>query len=228
MLRSLNEIDQTARKAAHGCGLAWGVADEVGKAIRWLHLFGLDGVAGLLAVLDQYNHRIVADYAPQSLRGIWRARKGILSPLLTGVSLCDCLGDGLGNYLGMLRHQPVETEKIAHPLLTAGFLGHYLLGQAEHQEQSIQLTWSNVSLEFHRNKLAVSGNKKDLETKISNQLVCKRVPNSNSTFIAPVIGDVAVNDSLWKKLEQYALNTCVAATEASRLSGAGAGLNDND
>ena len=227
LLRSLNEIELMSRKAAHGGGLSWGIADEVGKAIRWLHVFGLDGVTALLAVLEQYNHQTARQYAPQSLSGIWRAPKGILSPLLTGVSLCDCMA--------LSQHQSVETEKIAYPLLTAGFLGYYLLGRGLPgptdlpKEQSIQIKWSKVTLDFHRNKLAVSGSKKDLETTVSDQLVCKRELFSNRIELTqPVIGGVAVDEVRWERLQAYALNTCVEATEASRLAGAGAGLNDND
>ena len=49
---SLNQIEQTARKAARGAGLAWGLADEVGRAMRWLHTYGLNGAALLAAHLD--------------------------------------------------------------------------------------------------------------------------------------------------------------------------------
>jgi len=37
-----------------------------------------------------------------------------------------------------------------------------------------------------------------------------------------------VSDQLWIQLSDLASKTYVPATEASRLSGAGAGLNDND
>ncbi len=226
MLRSLNQIDQTSRNAARGCGLPWGVADEVGKAIRWLHAFGLDGVTGLVAVLEQYNNQTPTDYAPQSFSGIWRTPKGILNPLMSGISLCDYLGSDLAR-----THQSVTTEKIAHPLLTAGFLGQYLLGQALSEAQSIQLKWSAVTLDLSHHRLTVSGNQDELGIALSMQLTCTRIPISpigRMQPIQPVIGDVVVDDVLWEKLEQYALNTCVEATEASRLSGAGAGLNDND
>ncbi len=226
MFRSLNEIELTARKATRGCGLPWGIADETGKAIRWLHIFGLDGVSGLLSVLEQYRHQAPIDYAPQSLQGIWCARTGTLNPLLSGVSLCDCIG--------LLQHRTIETAKIGYPLLTAGFLGNSLLGNtlAESllgQNQSIQLKWSGVTLELQQNQLAVRGNKDDLEIKVSEQLICQRITLASDTEQRQMlIGDVMVDDKCWKKLEEYAFNIYVETTEASRISGAGAGLNDND
>lgn len=237
MLRSLNEIEMTARKAARGCGLPWGIADETSKAIRWLQVFGLDGIGGLVAALELHHQsrerQNSRDYAPQSLHGIWRARAGTLSPLLTGVSLCDCIG--------LLRQQPVETGNIAQPLLVAGFVGQGLFGHGLFEQgvparnsQSIQLQWSGVTLELRRNRLAVRGNKHDLAIHRSPRLVCRCIPISNQSManaaeqITPSIGAVATPDNLWKKLEHYAAATYVAATEASRLSGAGAGLEDND
>lgn len=49
---SLNEVEATARKAARGAGYAWGMADEAGRAVRWLCAHGIDG-CGALAGLVQ-------------------------------------------------------------------------------------------------------------------------------------------------------------------------------
>jgi hypothetical protein len=35
MMRSLNEIEAMAKRAVRGAGLAWGLAEEAGKALRW-------------------------------------------------------------------------------------------------------------------------------------------------------------------------------------------------
>lgn len=49
---SLNETDALAKKAARGAGLPWGVAEEVGKATKWLCAQGLDGCAILADALN--------------------------------------------------------------------------------------------------------------------------------------------------------------------------------
>ena len=48
MHASLNEIESLCKKAARGAGLSWGLAEEAGKAARWLSAHGLDG-PGVLA-----------------------------------------------------------------------------------------------------------------------------------------------------------------------------------
>ena len=52
MTLSLNEVQAQAFKAARGAGYAWGLAEEAGKATRWLCGHGLDGVALLVELLE--------------------------------------------------------------------------------------------------------------------------------------------------------------------------------
>jgi hypothetical protein len=49
---SLNEIDAMAKKATRGAGHAWGIAEEAGRAARWLESRGLPGLAALLGCLE--------------------------------------------------------------------------------------------------------------------------------------------------------------------------------
>ncbi|WP_372885200.1 DUF3726 domain-containing protein [Shimia sp.] len=50
---ALNEVEATAKKAARGAGHPWGLAEEAGKATRWLCAQGLDGVAILSTALSR-------------------------------------------------------------------------------------------------------------------------------------------------------------------------------
>ena len=47
MSYSLNEVEAMARKATRGAGEDWGLAEEAGRAARWLCAQGIDGVAAL-------------------------------------------------------------------------------------------------------------------------------------------------------------------------------------
>lgn len=48
---ALNEIEAMAKRATRGVGYPWGLAEDAGKAARWLCAQGLDGVAVLAAAL---------------------------------------------------------------------------------------------------------------------------------------------------------------------------------
>ncbi len=48
---SLNEIEALAKKAARGSGCSWGVAEDAGRAVRWLEARGLPGAEALVTLL---------------------------------------------------------------------------------------------------------------------------------------------------------------------------------
>ena len=218
MKRSLNEIEQTCRKAARGSGLPWGVADETGRAIRWLQAFQLDGVSSLVALLESVDHHRPVDYAPESLDGVWHGPNNVLSPIMTGLALSDCMG--------LMQGRSIETGEIAWPVLVTGFVGHTLLNR----EQSVTIGWLSIGLSICRDRLTIIGDMGDLYTDRAGWLTCEKLPYDGDSGVsrAPGVGDTRVDAQTWEKLENRAHLTYVKATESSRLSGAGAGLNDND
>ena len=46
-MRSLSEIETTAKRASRAVGFSWGDSEEVGKSIRLLELFRLQGIKNL-------------------------------------------------------------------------------------------------------------------------------------------------------------------------------------
>ena len=46
-MHSFSEIDTTSKRASKAAGFAWGIAEEVGKNMRNLEMFGLPGVKNL-------------------------------------------------------------------------------------------------------------------------------------------------------------------------------------
>ena len=49
-MKSLSEIDITSKRASKAIGFSWGEAEEIGKSVRLLELFGLQGIK----TLNQY------------------------------------------------------------------------------------------------------------------------------------------------------------------------------
>jgi hypothetical protein len=76
---SLNEVEATARKATRGVGYPWGIADEAGKAVRWLCANGVDGCGALVGLLQMVDERDL-----ETLKG-----GPFLCPLLAGCSYAD-------------------------------------------------------------------------------------------------------------------------------------------
>ena len=46
-MKSLSEIETTAKRASKASGFSWGEAEEIGKCIRQLEMFGLPGIKHL-------------------------------------------------------------------------------------------------------------------------------------------------------------------------------------
>ena len=52
---SFSEIETTAKRATRSAGFSWGIAEEVGKNIRLLEMFGLPGVKNINQYFKIYN-----------------------------------------------------------------------------------------------------------------------------------------------------------------------------
>ena len=56
-MKTLSEIDTKSKRAARGAGFSWGIAEEVGKNMRLIELFGLPGVKNLNKFLKGYKEK---------------------------------------------------------------------------------------------------------------------------------------------------------------------------
>lgn len=222
---SLNQVEQTSRKAARGAGLSWGLADEVGKALRWLHSYGLDGIPVLVEALCRHAQYEYSQLVPVSLCGRWHAKCGVLDPLAVGASLSDCLP--------LLHTTVIQTEMIAYPLLVAGFIGT----AAEIEDLAFTLTWPQVRLQCRRGGMKITAEPRAVTTETASFIHCKlsdfaecaeRETDLPAQWQAPHCGEIVIESAVWNRLEQYMHRTYVEASEASRMAGAGAGLHDND
>ena len=55
-MKTLSEIDTTSKRATRGAGFSWGIAEEVGKNMRLLELFGFPGIKNLNLYYQQRNN----------------------------------------------------------------------------------------------------------------------------------------------------------------------------
>ncbi len=56
-MKSLSEIDTTSKRASRAIGFSWGEAEEIGKSVRLLELFGLQGVKTLSEYYKLKSHQ---------------------------------------------------------------------------------------------------------------------------------------------------------------------------
>lgn len=212
---TLAEIESSVRKAARATGLHWGIAEEAGKAARWLAAFGLPGPEIMLAQLRLLDGKDYRGFIPDCKAGVWQAKSGILCPIVAGAAIADRSAQMLGG-------KQFDLGKTAFPILLAA-----TVGQAARCHHSVFTTsWAGLRVSCFENGLSIEGNRDQLLLGEVDAVSCREdsLPSPQqlpSTLAYPV--DV---DS-WKSIDSLAFKTYAPATEASR-AGAGAGLTDND
>jgi len=214
---SLNEIEGLARKAARGAGLDWGLAEEAGKATRWLCAAGWPG-ADLLAGLLTRNQGVAYDrIRPISTDGTWQARSGMLCPLAAGAALCDRAWDWADG-------QSATLGPTAMPLL----LVPYMAWSADRTGAILHLGFQGVSITRGHGETGV-------DVAEADALTCAAAASVALTPVKTVTGAPLrrayrgeIGAEAARTLLDFAQKTYAPDTEQSRLSGAGAGLTDND
>ena len=202
---SLNEVDATARKAARGAGYSWGLAEEAGKATRWLCAQGLDGCAALAALLQEPRPE-----TPTRKGAIWSG-PGALCPLATGAALSDFAAD--------LANGPIRLVEVAHPQLLLPFAA----GAARHLGTVLTLSCDTLTARtdgagLDLATIPVPPGTSDVTVSIGGAMAGTRAKHTRATS----------DPADWETLTGFAARTYAPATDASRRLGAGAGLSDND
>ena len=215
MLVSLNEIDVSAKRAARGCGLSWGLAEEAGKAARWLCARGLPGVPALVPLLRAIDGKPVGKV--RIAAGEWFPAGTFLCPILVGAAISD-------DAAKIGREQNITLHTLRAPLLLLPFLAWL----AKHQGVAVCCNWQNATAVCSPAGAALSG---EPRTELADRVeIIFGADVSPDTPLLEGVEPVEVEDCVWRELQTLAARTYVPASDRSRLQGAGAGsgLSDND
>lgn len=208
MTYSLNEIEATAKRAARGAGYSWGLAEDAGKATRWLCANGLDGVAVLTGLLDRQMAGSVA-HSPKMQDGTWQG-DDVLCPLAAGTYLSDCAHE--------LSRIAIRMQRVSFPLMILPFAANVALVHKTCVSVGADGQLAFTDGRFLRGADSFPDHAIELTVEIGGDL---------SEQVARLSRGMPDPDS-WNRLNSYAHRTYAPATDESRLLGAGAGLSDND
>jgi len=204
---SLNEVEVLSKKAARGAGYSWGMAEEAGRAVRWLSRQGQDGAAALAELLEGLAGADPVTLAPTELRADMSERKG-LCPLALGTLISDMPGlPGAGLVAGGVRA----------PLLVLPFAATAArrLGQAISVEAGPSGAVTDGDALFGLRPFGGAGLVSIGPSAIDG-------PRSEQRH------RVLTGQEVWARLDVFAQRTYAPATEASRLKGAGDGSVQDD
>ena len=201
-MQSLSEIDTTSKRASKAAGFSWGIAEEIGKAIRSLELFGLPGVINL----NLYLKKIKKNH-PKKINKIGKENKNKETcPIYCGVAFLDQC-----KQLETL--EIIKFYNVNYPLLILPFISK----ASEILGKKILIQFNNTSFLANFNKSILSKNIDKQISPLANEINIEFLENKNS---------FSVQD--WKELYKLSEETFVEESESLKSKGARAGLTDND
>jgi hypothetical protein len=203
-MRSLSEIETAVKRASRAIGFSWGVAEEVGKCVRLLELFGLPGIKN---VNQYFIDKKVKKFENLNLiieKNLTASEP--FCPIILGVSFLDQIKT-------MESLKKIEFTNIAYPILFIPFLSRAseIIGKKIHIKFDQKEILLNLNVNIYSNIL-------NQEFKvIANNVEVKFLENLDN-----------FTDSEWQNLYKLSENTFVEESESLKQGGAGAGLTDND
>ena len=200
---SLSEIDTTVKRATKAVGFSWGIAEEVGKSISLLEMFGLPGLKNL----NQY-YKMYKDKKFQNISLISKSNISKISycPIISGINFLD--------QIFTLKELPeIDFENLAFPILFIPFLS-----------RSSEIVGKKILLTIDQRKFLLNFN----QSIFSNHLERDIVEKANKIKIIFVENENTFSENDWKELYNLSKETFVDESEELKKTAAGAGLTDND
>tara|TARA_B100000900_G_scaffold301407_1_gene259992 strand:+ start:57 stop:668 length:612 start_codon:yes stop_codon:yes gene_type:complete len=203
-MKSLSEIETTSKRASRAVGFSWGVAEEVGKCIRLLELFGFPGIKNLNMYYQQRNNESFENLS--LIKQNNKSDKLIFCPITLGVSFLDQIRT-------LEKSKRYTFEGIAFPLLLLPFLS-----------RGSEIVGKKILLKFDKNEFLLNFN-----LNISSNFFLDEFPSSAKNIeISFLENKDSFLDKEWKNLYKLSENTFVEETDSLKQGAAGAGLTDND
>jgi hypothetical protein len=203
-MRSLSEIETAAKRASRAVGFSWGNSEEVGKSIRLLEMFGLQGIKNLNHYYKEKETKNFEDLNLISEKN--EPSSEAFCPIILGISFLDQI-KSIENF------DSIHFKKIAHPVIFLSFLS-----------RASEISGKKIYVRFDQNKILLNLNV-NISSNIFNQEFSKF---ANEIEIKFINNQDNFTDSEWNSLYKLAENTFVEERDSLKQGAAGAGLTDND
>ena len=202
-MKSFSEIDTTVKRAVRAGGFPWGIAEEVGKNIKLLEMFGLPGVKNINAYLKIYKKNIFEkiDKFEKSNKS-----KKYFCPIISGTNFMD-----QSTIIQELKE--LEIKNMSFPVLLLPFLS-----------RSSEIVGKRIFLKLDNKEFLLNFN----QSIYSNYLSGEVVEIAEHIDIKFLDNKDTFSEEEWKNLYALSENTFVEETDNLKNTAAGAGLTDND
>ena len=201
---SLSEIETTSKRATRAAGFSWGVAEEVGKNMRLLELFGLSGVKNLNEYFKSYkkeNYKSIQAFSEAN-----EASSIPYCPIELGTNFLD-------QVTFIEKFQKINFKNIAFPILFLPFLS-----------RSSEALGKRIFCKIDQKEFLFNFN----QTIYSNYLKSEILKSCELINISFLENTNTFSQDEWEEIYKLSENTFVEENESLKKDAAGAGLTDND
>jgi len=203
-MQSFSEIDTTSKRASKAAGFTWGVAEEIGKNMRNLEMFGLPGIKNLNLYFRKIKKK--PNEKPKRIEKKNKPKSKEFCPIYCGVAFLD-------NCKKLENLKLIKFFNVSYPLLILPFLS-----------RSSDIVGKKILVKYEKNNFLLNFDKSIFSNNSNNKIVSKAkeisiefLENNNSFSLKE-----------WKELYKLSEETFVEETDSLKKKGAGAGLTDND
>ena len=203
-MRSLSEIDTISKRASKAKGFSWGVAEEIGKCVKQLELFGLPGIKNLNQYLKIYDQNKFQKIKLVSKSNI--SENKFHCPISSGISFLDQIKS-------LEKLKSLEFNKIAYPILFLSFAS-----------RASEVLGKKILVKLDEKEFILNFNQSIFGNYSKNEIW----ENANSVSINFLDNNNSFSEDEWKEMTKFANETFVEESDELKEKSAGAGLTDND
>ena len=203
-MRSLSEIDTISKRASKAKGFSWGVAEEIGKCVKQLELFGLPGIKNLNQYLKIYDQNKFQKIKLVSKSNI--SENKFHCPISSGIGFLDQIKS-------LEKLKSVEFNKIAYPILFLSFAS-----------RASEVLGKKILVKLDEKEFILNFNQSIFGNYSKNEIW----ENANSVSINFLDNYNSFSEDEWKEMTKFANETFVEESDELKEKSAGAGLTDND
>ena len=203
-MRSLSEIDTISKRASKSKGFSWGVAEEIGKCVKQLELFGLPGIKNLNQYLKIYDQNKFQKIKLISKLNI--SENKFHCPISSGIGFLDQIKS-------LEKLKSLEFNKIAYPILFLSFAS-----------RASEVLGKKILVKLDEKEFILNFNQSIFGNYSKNEIW----ENANSVSINFLDNNNSFSEDEWKEMTKFANETFVEESDELKEKSAGAGLTDND
>ena len=202
-MKSFSEIETTVKRATKAIGFSWGVAEEVGKNVRLLEMFGLPGLKNINQYFRIYK---ISNFEDIKEISISNSPSNHYCPILSGLNFFDQSST-------ISEFNELEISSLAFPLLFIPFVS-----------RTSEIIGKRIFLKMDSKEFLFNFN----QSIYSNYLSSEILEKSDKIKIQFLENKNTFNEEEWSELYKLSENTYVEESEELKQKSAGAGLTDND